>query len=42
MKKVREKKKNKKKDEPTLDNMLEAFDIDMDELENYLNKEPIK
>ena len=42
MKKVREKKRNKKKDEPTLDNMLEAFDIDMDELENYLNKEPIK
>ena len=41
-KKLKEKKKTQKKEEPTLDNMLESFDIDFDELDNYLSKEPIK
>ena len=40
--KVKESKKEKKKEEPTLDNMLESFDIDLDELDNYLSKEPLK
>ena len=41
-KKVKENKKDIKKNKPTLDNMLESFDINMDELDNYLSKEPIK
>lgn len=41
-KKVKDNKKDIKKDKPTLDNMLESFDINLDELDNYLSKEPIK
>ena len=39
---VYKEKKELRKDKPTLDNMLESFDIDVVELDNYLNKDKIK
>lgn len=42
IKKVNNNRKKIKKDNPTLDNMLESFDVNIDELDKYLAKEPLK